>query len=218
MIRLLLALLLFALPAAAQDFNTRPDVTDPSYVSMLFRKLSGTPPDFTALARNSDAYKNAPVQARPSVLEEQIRQLRSVYSLMSLQEPIVVETPVKLSAYSKASGGFFVENFESDTFFTVTDGGDSYALVPQGILDRQWMKAGEDVAQKISAAEAPVMVLWLSPRFADADRPAVIDGKTYWLIAVDIQKMALYPKNGKAALWASDFGDPNKQNLLRLRQ
>jgi hypothetical protein len=115
-----------------------------------------------------------------------------------LQETIVVETPVKISEYSFANKGFFIDNFKDDTFFPVTYHGQSYAIIPQGIMDKQWIAADGfdaktiDEAAKASEGRLLNIVLLLLPKYADKSATVPIQGKDYWPLSVEIKKMTLY--------------------------
>ena len=154
--------------------------------------------------------------------------MRRVFGLLTLQEPIVIETPVVLSAYSTAHKGFFVENFKPQTFFPARYNGQSYAVVPQDIMDKQWLSVQDPaIADAIDKAAARsegrelLMTVFLLPGYADKSAPATLDDEDYWLIAAHVKKMMLYPKDGTTLLWQSDdasFKDQKHQELLKLYQ
>src|SRR3972149_5637932 len=206
----------------------KPEPTDPVYITMLFFKLAGKVPDFEFLARNTQEYRDAPQTYKPEVLDQQILDLKSNYSLITQQEPLVVETPVKLSKYSVVNKGFFVENFREDTFFPVKYHNQTYAIAPQGIMDKQWLKVTdpavgktiEDAAMK-DEGKSLTMVLTLIPKYVDGSEPAVMDDEYYWLISVDVKSMALYAPDSPDRLWQSEdtsAEDARRRKLLNLRQ
>ena len=211
-----------------QDFSAygrqdqKPKPTSPDYIVMIFSKLAHQQPDFEAWAHETQAYQNAPTGNRPLVLEEQIRDLKNMYSLLTLQEPIIVETPVKLSSYSTRNKGFFVDSFKEDTFFPVKYNNRLYAIVPQGIIDKQWLKVPDaddgKAIENASLSTQLTMVLTLYPKYADTT-PAELEGGNYWLISTEVQKMALYAPNSTVPLWQSDDStDKKHQEILKLRQ
>lgn len=205
----------------------KPKLTPPVYTAMLFYKLAQRVPDFGSWARRTKEYQSAEPAGKLAALAAQETTLKNVYNLLTLQEPLTVEIPVTLSAYSYANGGFFVENFKSSTFFPVRYEDQSFAIVPLGIMDRQWMKVtDEDAVRAIQSAsnnkDAPLtMLLTLTPKYADSSTPAKLEGNDYWLISTDIKKMALYAGDSATPLWESE--DPRidaakRQELLNLRQ
>jgi hypothetical protein len=208
--------------------ETKIALTPPEDVAMVFYKLSRKEPDLESWARQTEAYKAAAAFDQSVVLEQEVQKLREAYNLLALQEPLVVATPVKISAYSKSGRGFFVENFRTDTFFPFFFGGAGYAVVPQSIMDKQWLKvedANTVAAIEAAAKESPDhmlrMVLQLSPVSADAASSVNIDGADYWLIAASVKKMTLYPMGDGQVLWQSDDAGVNntqRQDLLNLYQ
>ncbi len=208
--------------------ETKPALSTPDYIAMTFFKLTGQSPDFESWARQTDAYKAASRFDQMAVQEQEVQRLKEVYGLWAMQEPLVIEMPVKLSAYSDANHGFFIENFRLDTFFPARYAGMAYAIVPQGIMDKQWLKvedpavaAAIDIAARSSADRMLTMVLLLTPRSADKSAPMHMEDGDYWLIAADVKRMMLYAAKGGAPLWKSDddtLRDQKHQNLLNLYQ
>lgn len=189
----------------------KPEPTAPSHVAMLFYKLTAQMPDLDSWARQTQAYKNASNFDQPAVLKEQTKRLMEDFSLQTFQEPVVVEIPVQLSKYNAVNQGFFIEDFKADTFFPVRFDSQAYAIVPQGIVDRQWLEISDkNTAKAIEAAAGSNgnrlvrMTLLLTPQYADKDEPLAVDGEKYWLIAASIKKMMIYPGNEDTLLWESE--------------
>jgi len=212
-----------------QRQTQKPQPTTPGYIAMLFYKLSGKAPDFESWARRTEAYQAAAGYDRLSVQDRQAQLLKNIYDLLTFHEPLIVETPVKLSEYSALNKGFFVESFRTDTFFPFRYNDRSYAVVPSGIMDQQWIKAPDPaVVRAIQAAsrndrgKSLSMVLMLTPKYADSFTPATLEGRSYWLISAEAKKMMLYAPDSPVPLWKSDDGaapdDTKRQELLRLRQ
>lgn len=197
-------------PAAAQQPAAAPEVTSPDYIALLYHKLSRQAPDFKVWAEKE---------------QQDPERLKQAYVLLSTAEPVVVETPVKLSTYNSASQGFFIQNFRRSTFFPSSFQGRSYALVPQGIIDKQWMRVDDPVTAKAlddAAKATPERILRarlvLDPQYADASGAAEIDGVAYWPIAVSVRRIVIYAQDGKV-LWQSDGGsaaDEQRRRLLNL--
>ncbi len=235
---LALALLLTAAPALAQqqdatlDYsatNLHPKQTDPRYVAMVFSKLSGRAPDFEGWIRADEDYKDAPPTEKPGLHNKMLADMQSAFGLLTLQEPIILEMPVKLSAYSPESRGFFIDSFKPDTFLPVTYAGQSYAVVPQGLMDKQWLGITDtQVIRAISDANAQAgdkgltVLLMLAPKAVDASSPADIEGGKYWLVSAEISKVMLFgPDPNAPALWQSAdsaVDAQRRQELLNLRQ
>ncbi|MBI3441861.1 MAG: hypothetical protein HY052_08720 [Proteobacteria bacterium] len=205
----------------------KPQPTESLYIAILFFKLSRQAPDFEAWARHTSEYQAAEKFDKLAVQDQQVEKLKGLYSLLTVQEPVIIETPVKLSAYSVVNKGFFIENFRNDTFFPVRYNENSYAIVPLGIMDRQWMPVPDESAAKaIESAAANkdkplTMVLMLTPKYADNTTPAVVDDEKYWLISADVTKLMLYSPDSSLPLWQSNDAradDAKRQEILKLRQ
>ncbi|MFH1157459.1 MAG: hypothetical protein V1721_01020 [Pseudomonadota bacterium] len=206
--------------------SLKQEPSQPDYVALLFYKMTAQIPDFDSWARQTPAYKEATVFTRMMVLEQKIREMKDGYNRLSLLEPLIVEIPVRLSEYSTIGNGFFIENFKTDTFFPVTHNDRSYAIIPEGIVDKQWLKVSTtEAARTIEAAARSdegrllMMTLFLSPVYADKKTPVSLDGREYWLILTDVKKMILTPLKTDTLLWQSDsasFRDEKSQKLLDL--
>lgn len=214
------------LPQRAWAREEKPQPTTPGYIAVLFHKLSGRTPDFESWARNTEEYQAAASFSKPSVQERKVQDFRNIYNLLSFQEPLIVDMPVTLSDYSARNKGFLVESFREDTFFSSRYNDQSYAVIPVGIMDRQWLKVPDpDAAAAIAAAarngkDRPlVMVLTLSPKYADSATPAVLYGESHWLMSAEIKRMTLYAHDSGTPLWQSgEDDDAKRRELLKLRQ
>lgn len=206
----------------------KPEPTAPSYIYMIFSKLAGSDPDYEAIARNTQVYQDAIVSERPAVLDNLVLDLKSTYSLLTLQEAFIMEVPVALSPYSAVNKGFFIQNFREDTFFPVAYNDQSYAIIPQGIMDKQWLmvpdpeqgRAIENAARN-SAGKPLTMQLMLIPKYADKSAPVVLAEQNYWLIGAEIKSMSLYAPDSPTPLWQSDntrVDNVKRQELLDLRK
>lgn len=232
--------LLGAPSARAQDMNeavssslfapeqsaTRPSVTPPQTVAMLFYRLAGTFPNFDAWVRQSDEMKNATPFDQANILEKETDRLKQAFIDIAVRDPIVVEMQAKLSDYNAKNKGFFIENFRSSTFFPVHYIDRSYAIVPQGLIEKQWMKVEDDsAAQTIEAAARASkgrflsMTLLLTPLYADNKTPASIGGEAYWPLVVEVRRLMLYGTDPTTPLWQSVDGattDEKHQSILNL--
>lgn len=210
--------------SAAETERQKPGPSSPVHIAMTFYKLARQLPDFDGWARRTQAYTDAPAADKAVVALREAQALKDMYSLLILQEPLVIETPVQLSGYSASNGGFFVENFKEDTFFQARHNDRTYAIVPQGITDRQFLQEGDPAM--ISAIEAAkkgglMMTLLLSPTYADGTAPVALDGENYWPIAAVVDQMILHAADGAIPLWQSQDSAADNQKhreLLNLRQ
>lgn len=201
--------------------SIRPQTTAPDYVAMLFHKLTGQPPDFESWAKATEEYRKASDFDRLAVLDAQMQMLQSTYSLLTIQEPLVFQMPVRLSPYSTTNKGFFVEDFKFDTYFPVDHVDRHFAVIPQGIQDSQWLavedaaKAGRIVLEVGKNPQDPrlLMVLMLTSKFADKSAPLRMEDKDYWLISASVKKMMLFTADGSEVLWRSDESRPSDNKL-----
>ena len=222
-------------PVSAQNFlsytapDQKPVPTSPEYVAMIFSKLSGEQPDFASWARNTEAYQNASRFDQPMVQEREAEKLKNIFSLLAWQDPLTIETPVKLSAYSAANKGFLIDNFTEKTFLPVRYSGQSYAVIAERLMDRQWVDVPDSaVAETMETAAAKnkehmlIMSLTLIPKYADNGSQATLEGEKYWLLSAEIKKALIFDPASSAVLWRSTEDpaaeDPKLQELLKLRQ
>jgi len=213
-------------PLAVQ--SAKPALTSPFTIALTYYKLAARAPDFESWVKQKDSYKNANRFDQPAMMSAMVQQMKDAYNNLLLTEPLIVQTQVTLSPYDAKNQGFFVESFKSSTFFPASYAGESYAIVPEDITDKQWLKVDDpDVAAATEKAAAGnnhllTMVIYLTPRYADTKSPAVIDGENYWPIAADVKQMMLYPAaDSNTVLWQST--DANKldklhQSILNLYQ
>ena len=215
------------LPSLGVVEQTKPPLTSPLTVALVYYKLTARAPDFDSWVKQQDAYRNASSFDQPAVMANMVQKLKDAYNLLLLTDPLIVETQALLSPYDAKNQGFFIQNFKPSTFFPATYAGQSYAIVPQDIMDKQWLKVDDpEVVAAIEKAAAGngrllTLILFLIPRYADAKSPAFIDGENYWLMAADVKKMMLYQPGSNTMLWQSTapgLSDKTRQNLLNLYQ
>lgn len=205
--------------------SVRPQATAPGYVAMLYHRLTEKKPDFDAWARASDAYVKANDFDRDLVLREKSEEAARAYHLITFDDPIVIELPVTLSAYSRQRQGYLVENFKSDTFYSFHFLDQDYALVPLDLMDYQWLGMNDDqaarsVAQKIARDEGRArMYLWVTPVSADREKPMQIADKSYWLLSGKVKRLQIFDKTGDKLLWegvSREEAAQNRQQVLDL--
>lgn len=210
--------------------DTKPAATSPYTIALAFYKLSRQAPDFDSWVKQKDSYKNANHFDQPGMLTDMEQKMKDDYNALALTEPLVVETQVTLAPYDAKNQGFFVESFKSSTFFPSQYAGQSYAIVPQDITDKQWLKVDDtDTAKAIETAASSnnhvlSMVLMLVPKYADPSAAATIDDESYWPIVAEVKKMMLYPPDNSPdrdnMLWQSGTAanDKDYQRIINLRQ
>ncbi len=203
-----------------------PMISDGPTIAMVFGRLTGKEPDFSGWVERTQEYQAATPFEQGAIEKKRVSELRNTYYTLDITAPLVVKTQVKLSAYDTTNHGFFISNFTRFTFFPAQYEGKFYAIVPQGITDKQFLAIND--ATTVGAIEQAVsnskdgtlpMVLYLKPVTASL-HPVSIGGSQYWPIASDIGKMMLFSGDNQTLLWHNDSSDKNKtnQNLLNLYQ
>ncbi|MBU6475778.1 MAG: hypothetical protein KGQ70_07405, partial [Alphaproteobacteria bacterium] len=188
-------------------------------------RLTGHAPDFSGWARQTEAYKNASPFEQPTIEKNEVQQMQDAFGALDTTAPLIVKTQVQLSPYDANNHGFFVINFKKSTFFPARYAGKFYAIVPQGIMDKQWLPVSDaatrDAIEKAAAGskggQLP-MILYLTPSYADT-KPAMIDGYPYWPLAVTVSKVMLFSADNQTLLWhdySSD--DKTRQSIMNLYQ
>lgn len=223
---------IIAAPAAAPPptlgvvQQPKPALTPPLTVALTYYKLTGRLPDFDSWVKQQDSYKNANAFDQGSMVAPKVQKLKDAYSLILLTDPLVMETQVALSEYDKKNQGYSIESFKPSTFFPAVYNGVSYAIVPVNIADKQWIKVDdpEIVAgiEKAAGTERLLsMIIYLVPKYGDANSPASIDGENYWPMVAEIKKMMLYAPNSDTLLWQSSdvaVTDKTRQKIMNLYQ
>ncbi len=219
----LVAALFMASPVAAQGVAP-PAATSPAYISLLYYRMTGQSPDFEAWAKASDDYVNANSFDKDMVRREKAAEVARAFHLVTYDDPLVVESMVTLSSYSRSKRGFFIESFRPDTFYPMSFLDRNYALVPLDLMDYQWMSVeDESVQQKIEQAigskRVAKMFLYLNPTFADKDHPLKMDKKDFWLLSGRVHRLQIFDDRGKELLWEGygrHYVGQKQQELLDL--
>lgn len=212
-------------PVAALEYSA-PVETSPGQIAMIYHRLTGQAPDFAAWAAASDSYLKAGRLDKLTVQQQKAAELQNIFDLISLQDPIVIRVPVKLSAYSHSNYGYFIENFREDTFFSFGFMGQNYAVIPQNLVDRQWIPVSGEAAMKIEkalgAARQLTVYLRVLPKFADKSVPMKLDGIDHWLLMGEPESLSLYSYGGDYLLWESAVAAPSvdapDQSILDLKR
>lgn len=205
----------------------RPLATSSFNLALLFYGLTGQLPDFSKWAEATEEYKKASPYDLEQVRTEQANKMKSAYSLLSFEEPIIINTKVKLSLYSKVLQGFKIESFKVDTFFAYSFQDVDYAVVPNALMDFIYVDVSDPSQVERIQAEMNrnhgyiPLTMYVTPRYADKKSQMQLGDRKYWLISGDITAMALYTRGGKKAqiLWekgATPQGEKTKTELLNL--
>ncbi len=210
---------------STQSKSAKPAASTPSEIALTFYKLSGILPDFPLLAKEYKPYQESYGFEKATLFNNRVEQLKNAYSLLTMQEPIVVEYLVTLSNYSDKNKGFFINNFEERTFFKFNHHNKDFAVVPDGIMDWQWLKVSnaKTVAAMGNSNKELNALIFMSPIYTDSSRPALIQDTNYWLLFAKINKIELYLPDTEKPIWRSDNilndqGNGGKLNeLLNLR-
>lgn len=240
----------FTMPAGAQEAATADDPDDavsaappvgqqgfPDFashveVATIFHKLTGQAPNFEQWAKLSPECQAEKTQTgRITCVENKQAELRQKYQLQTLNESIPVPfVPAIFSAYSKENQGYVVKNFTEETYLPFTYAGRNYAIIPQGLMDRQFLPitgpAQKDVENALRGAQRKaVVLLYIKPTFADKNAmPVELDGKQYTLISGQVTNIGVYKcrKNQPCTLlWeegSQESRDAQRDDLMNLKR
>ena len=237
---LLVSCLLSLSPGArAEDFtgsasdlgsvSSKPPVASDAEVAMIYWLLAGKSPDYDAMAKASDHYKKAGDFERGQVLAAEVANLRNIHDNINFTHPTVVRMAVHLSPYSEKNKGFVITDFEEQTYFKYSFGGENYAIVPRGLLDHQFLGPIEDVtaAYKIGGAQRAFgnvfhLMVYLKPDYADKpDTLTEVDGQRYHILTGQVAHVSLYDANDSQQLWgdnSDEFNKAQQDQLMNLKQ
>lgn len=228
----ILALLATPAPEARGEYDAgrtmrRPSVTTPVQIAMTFHRLTGQRPDFQQWAQSSRSYLDASSVDKPGVATRIAADLENMYGLLTSDEPLLVRVPAILSEYSRTSKGFFIENFKEDTYFSYSFNNVKYALIPQKIMDFQWVRTNDDRepariedAKRARPNKRVPVFLYLEPKFADAKAPLNLDGADHFLVMAEVKKVEIYHPTTDGLIWRSTEGTPAEldRSILNLKE
>lgn len=237
----------FMPPASAQpaseadeEISAAPPVGQPGFpkfasdveIATIYHKMTGEPVPFSDWARMSPKCLAEKTQTgRITCQENRAEELRQNYQLLTVTESVPVPfVPAIFSAYSKENGGYVIKNFTDETYMPFSYGGRNYALIPQGLMDLQFLPvtgpAQKDVENALRGAQRKaVVLLYIQPTYADRNaQPVELDGKKYTLISGKVTNIAIYKcrKNQPCVLlWergSSESRDAERQDLMNLKR
>lgn len=198
--------------------------TDGLTIAMVFYKITRQTPDFEAWARTMPEYDNAPDHAQSDVLNEISGRLEEQFNLISINEPIHIEKYVTLKQYDAESGGFFINDFKEDTFFTDSFNNQNYAIIPSDLMDYQWISVQPEqqaeIQDHMTDKQQIFMRLSLSPERGDARGPVRLSNeKENWLLSAKILDIEFWSPTDQTLIWRSNEDFHSRKNqLLNLYQ
>ena len=238
-----------AIPAGAQpavedaddEVSAAPPVGQPGFppfasdveIATVFHKITGEPVPFEQWARLSPKCLAEKTQTgRTTCQQDREQELRQSYQLLTVTEPVRVPfVPAIFSAYSKENGGYVIKNFTEETYMPFSYAGRNYALIPQGLMDLQFLPVEAGPAQKDienalrGAQRKAVVLLYIQPTYADRNaQPVELDGKKYTLISGKVTNIAIYKCRKTqpcVLLWekgSAESREGERQDLMNLKR
>lgn len=198
----------------------RKEATEPFYIAMLFYKLIDYRPDFTAWITDMPEYKAMPAIEQDMYLDDQLGYFKNLFFDLGENDPIIVNVKTKISPYSYEHGGFFIESFRPDLFFSYEYMGNRFAIIPTDIDSYQWYQVSqtdlEDTGLDFSKS-APVEVqLLLVPSAADSAKPTKLGDYEHWVINATVKEIQIWTPNSDRLLWVAQKTAGQDNTLLEL--
>lgn len=224
-------------PALAQGFGISPGAAVPRItpainVATAYYKWTRQTPPFQYWARHVQEAKTQRSEVEWQVyLQEKPKELEAAYNLVMYNEPINVGFAGLLSKYSEKSGGYLIRNFTEETYFAYEFAGRQYAIIPQRLMDHQWVSVSPFISKQIEEhlpnsrdRRRITLIIALEPVGAQKE-PMMIDGKKRYLLAARVTNMGIYAcdrqmENCKT-LWNEGTKEAREQEnneLLKLKQ
>jgi hypothetical protein len=192
------------LPAPGE--SQRPAPVSDENITLIWYRLAGKVPDFSAWAAMTDKVKKAPEYERQTVQAQEAAALLQSFNLILPGDQFIAELPATLSEYSLKNKGYLIENFSNETFVRFSHAGQNFGVVPRALMDHQWIdidglpaKQIDDLRHAAKNGKDVVMTLFLQPRSASPE-PVKIDGADWRILSADIVGMAIFDDKGQA-LW-----------------
>ncbi|TVQ82190.1 MAG: hypothetical protein EA357_10370 [Micavibrio sp.] len=209
----------FTIPGGYREPDRR-EATEPHHIAMLFYRLAGYRPNFEAWVQETEEYQRLSELEQDYYLEEQMDYLLSYFMNIDTERPIVVNMRTTMSAYSQQHGGFFIEAFRPDLFFSYEYMGNRFAVIPTDIDAYQWYEAAaeelRDIGIELTAEteiQAQIMVI---PEAADAREPAMLGEHHHWVISGPVREVQVWTAGGESFLWAAERVGVRANPLLNL--
>lgn len=188
--------------------SQKPPVASSRDIALMHARYAGMMPDFDAWALATDEYKNAPDIEKMNVQAQMSRSMLETFKLLTTGQPFQVDFPVTLGDYNDDLKGYLADSIKDDTFFPFSYMGKNYAVIVQQITNFQWLpvddlaqaKAVDDLRLKSASQKDAVITFTLSPLSAEKEKPTVIAGVEYWMLAAKVSNVAIYDDTG-TLLW-----------------
>lgn len=198
----------------------RKEATEPFYIAMLFYKLIEYRPNFAAWITETEEYKKMPAIEQDLYLDDQIGYFKDLFSKLEKDAPIIVNIKTQISPYSYEHGGFFLESFRPDLFFSYEYMGNRFAIIPTDIDSYQWYQVSqtdlEDTGLDFSKSTPIDVQLLLVPSAADGKKPSRLGDHEHWVINATVKEIQLWtPDNGRL-LWVAQKKTGQDNTLLEL--
>ncbi len=191
--------------------------TEPSYISMLFHKLSGKKPDFNLWAESSEKYIESTDLDKMAAKNVAYDQFDNFFTLLNIKEPIIISFTTQISDYSETNKGFFIDSFQPDLFFNYEYMGEHYAVIPNGIDNYQWFSVPEaDIKfSKLNTSKENYVNLKiiLQPKYADSKKTIRLGKNKYWMILTEVKDIELWSTDSNQLLWRGENASENNKLL-----
>jgi len=207
--------------------ENRERAATPMTVATVYHIMQRKLPDFTAWARETEAYKKADGFDKNVVLEREVARLKFEFSQISPFDPLVIRTRVRLSPYSTQTRGYLVHGITPETYFGYTHMGVNYAIVLPKLMDYEWIGVEGAQKNKVEAAaeKSPgrevVMKIKVRINYADKN-PVTMQKQPYFLMSGDITTLELFDRrDADRPVWWMDSKEAlsaAQQELLNLKR
>lgn len=193
--------------------------TDDMTVAILFHKITGQKPDFEIWAQKIHKDFEGTNYELQAKISETARELEQKFDLTVFDEPIHIEAFGTLRQYSKRGGGFFIQEFTKDTFFTYTYNGEHYAVIPTDLMDHQWVEVSEeqmvDFEYHMAGKNKLYMRLTLAPLQGDRSQKVPLkNGHDNWLLAAKVLDLEFWSPRDKTLVWRMNQDSAQIKNEL----
>jgi len=198
----------------------RKEATDSFYIAMLFYKLAGYRPNFTSWVEGEEAFQKMTEMEKDHELEERVEYLSDLFRRMEAEAPIIVNTKTQMSSYSMEHGGFFIESFRPDLFFSYEHMGNHFAIIPIDIDSYQWYQVSatdlEGMGMDLTKPHKIDVQILLVPTASEIKKPARLGEFDHWVINAMVKEVQMWSEDGSRLLWVAQKRPGSDNTLLEL--
>lgn len=198
----------------------RKEATESFYIAMLFYKLSGYRPNFSSWVEGDEDFKQMPEMEKDFELERRVDFLTDFFRRMEADAPIIVNTKTQLSSYSMEHGGFFIESFRPDLFFSYEYMGNRFAVIPTDIDSYQWYQVNasdlEGMGMDLTKPQKIDVQILLVPTASETKEPAQLGEFQHWIINAIVKEIQVWSEDGSRLLWVAQKRPGTDNTLLEL--